>query len=269
MLVDTSNDLVKVAVYTRVSTQEQADEGTSLEYQEQQVRSYCKTQGWQIYHCYADPGHTGKDDNRPGLKHLLSDAKLGLFTKVVVYKLDRMARKLKLLLELEDRLQDADVALLSVKETIDTSIPTGRLVFHILGLVGEWEREAIIERTRSGRLQRFREGSWAGGIPPYGYSHNKSTRKLVISETAATIVRRIFDDYVSGKSLNGIADSLNSDKVRPRSSKGKGWRETAVRNIIINPAYKGTLIVNRHEHIANIAKVDMSKAIVINVPAIV
>lgn len=238
MLTVPFDNVVKVAIYVRVSTQEQAEEGTSLEYQEQQLRNHCQAQGWQIFHCYKDAGHTGKDDNRPELQHMLSDARLNFFTKLIVYKLDRLSRKLKLLLDLEERLKDTNVALLSVKETIDTSVPTGRLVFHVLGLVGEWEREAIVERTRSGRLQRFREGLWAGGKPPYGYSHNKLTRKLEINEVEAVIVCRIFNDYVSGKSLNRIANSINSDKVRPRSARGKGWRETAVRNIIINPVYK-------------------------------
>jgi site-specific DNA recombinase len=83
------------------------------------------------------------------------------------------------------------------------------------------------------------------------------------------IVRRIFEEYNSGRSLYYIANALNTDRVKPRSVRGKGWRQTAVRNIIINPVYKGTLIINRHQHIANIARVDMSKAIVINVPAVV
>lgn len=264
-----SNNVVKVAVYTRVSTQEQADEGTSLEYQKQQIYSFCDYKGWEVFHQYIDPGYTGKDDNRPGLKQLLADAKNGLFTKVIIYKLDRLARKLRLLLEIEEHLNNANVSLISVKETIDTSTPIGRTVFHVLGLVSEWERDAIIERTRNGRILRYHEGKWAGGKPSYGYKYNKSTRKLEIDDNEALIVRRIFDGYKSGKSLNGIADSLNEEGIKPRSAKGKGWRATAIRNIVINPVYKGLLIVNRHEHIANIARVDMDKAITINVPAIV
>ena len=130
-------------------------------------------------------------------------------------------------------------------------------------------REAIIERTRSGRIRRYREGNWAGGKPAYGYTRNRSTRKLEINNAEALVVRRIFDQYKSGKSLSSIADSLNAERIKPRSSKGKGWRATAIRNLLINPAYKGTLIVNRHEHIANIAQVDMGKVIIINVPPIV
>ena len=124
-----SDNTVKVAVYARVSSQEQADEGTSLEHQEEQLSSFCQFQNWEIIHKYIDPGYTGKDDNRPGLKQLLSDAKRGIFTKVVVYKLDRLARKLRLLLEIEENLGNDNVSLLSVKETIDTSTPIGKTVF--------------------------------------------------------------------------------------------------------------------------------------------
>ena len=261
--------IVKVAVYARVSTQEQAVEGTSLEHQSEQLKKYCESQGWEIFLTYVDPGYTGKDDNRPGLKHMLSDAKSGLFDKVVIYKLDRLARNLRLMLEIEDKLKKESVSLHSIKESLDTSTAIGRTVFQVLGLTSEWERDAIVERTRSGRIQRYKEGRWAGGKPPYGYLYDKETKKLAINETEARIVRRIFEKYNSGSSLSAVANMLNRDKVRPRGATGKGWRSTAIRHILINPVYKGTQIVNRHLNISDIRKVDMSKAIIINVPAIV
>jgi len=261
--------IVRVAVYARVSTQEQAVEGTSLEHQSEQLEKYCESQSWEIFQTYVDPGYTGKDDNRPGPRHMLSDAKSGIFDKVVVYKLDRLARKLRLLLELEEIFKNYDVALHSIKETIDTSTPIGRTVFQTLGLVGEWERESIIERTRSGRIQRYKEGSWAAGYPPYGYSYNRETKKLVIDKAKERIVKRVYEQYNSGKSLSGIANMLNEEKIQPRRKDSKGWRSTAIRNVLLNPVYKETLVVNRHEHISNIDKVDMSKAIIIPVPLIV
>ncbi len=112
---------IKVAIYSRVSTQEQATEGTSLEFQSQQTEAYCRAQGWTISHSYTDPGFTGKDGDRPGLKRMLADANSGLFDKVVVYKLDRLARNLRLLLEIEEKLKKNDISISSIKETIDTS----------------------------------------------------------------------------------------------------------------------------------------------------
>jgi len=258
-----------VAIYARVSTQEQAVEGTSLDHQTSQLNAYGQAQGWEVTHRYVDPGFTGKDDNRPGLQRLLADAKLGMFQKVVVYKLDRLARKLRLLLEIEEKLKDSGVSLHSVKETLDTSTPIGRTVFQVLGLVSEWEREMIVERTKNGRLQRYREHCWAGGKPPYGYSHNRDTKKLVIDESQARVVRRICSEYNAGRSLNSIANVLNADRVPARYATGKGWRPTAVRQVLINPLYKGTQIVNRHSHISNINKIDLSKTISIPVPPII
>jgi site-specific DNA recombinase len=200
---------------------------------------------------------------------LLADADLGVFDKVVVYKLDRLARNLRLLLEIEDKLKKSGVFLYSVRESIDTSTSIGKVVFQVLGLASEWERDAIIERTRNGRIQRYKEGRWAGGKPPYGYSYDKDTKKLIINETEAKIVKRIFKEYKSGKSLRAIANALNEERIAPRSKKGTAWRATALRNVLINPVYKGMLVVNRNMHISDIAKVDMSKAIVISVPQIV
>ncbi len=262
------NGLIRVATYARVSTQEQVL-GTSLEFQDSQFIAYCQLQGWTIVNSYVDPGFSGKDDNRPGLQRLLSDAKIGLFDRVVVHKLDRMARNLHLLLEIEVKLRDRHVSLTSIKESIDTNSGTGKMVFQMFGMIAEWERESIRERTMSGRLQRFKDGCWAGGKAPYGYAYNKDTKKLVINETEARVVRRIFNDYDSGKTLNAMANTLNYEKVIPRGKNSKGWRQTAVRQVLLNPTYKGIQIVNRHSHISDINKVDLSKAIQITVPAIV
>lgn len=259
---------IKVAIYSRVSTQEQV-EGTSLEFQSQLTEDYCRAHGWIISQRYTDPGFTGKDGERPGLKRMLADANLGLFDKVLVYKLDRLARNLRLLLEIEEKLKKSEISINSLNESIDTSTAIGRTVFQVLGLAGEWEREAIIERTRSGRIQRYKEGKWAGGKPSFGYSYDKETKKLVINEAEARVVRRIYDMYSGGHSLNRIATILNEEKIKPRNKTGKGWVPSSVRIILLNPMYKGTLIVNRHCHISDIAKADMSKAIIISVPPIV
>ena len=92
---------------------------------------------------------------------MLADANLGLFDKVLVYKLDRLARNLRLLLEIEEKLRKSEISINSLNESIDTSTAIGRTVFQVLGLADEREREAIIERTRSGRTQRYKEGKWA------------------------------------------------------------------------------------------------------------
>jgi len=261
--------VIRVAIYTRVSSQEQAEKGTSLESQAEQLESFCKGQGWEIFNQYVDAGFSGKDDKRPALESLRRDAKAGYFEKVVVWKLDRMARNLRLILGIEAELREQDISLFSIKEMVDTSTSFGRTLFQMLGLVAEWERESITERTKTGRFQRVKEGYWATGPAPYGYDYNKDTKHLVINESEAKIVRLIYDLYASGKSLGSIADQLNKELIRPRRKDGKGWYSNSMRHVLINPAYKGEAIVNRHCHISDINKVDLSKAIRIAVPPIV
>jgi len=129
--------------------------------------------------------------------------------------------------------------------------------------------EAIIERTRNGKLQRYREGCWAGDKPPYGYLYNRETRKLVINEAEVRIVRRIYSEYNEGKTLYGIADGLNRDGIPGRTMRCKGWRQTAMRQVIINPVFKGSEIVNRHANIAYINTIDLTNTIRVDVPPIV
>ncbi len=260
--------IVKVAVYARVSTQEQAVEGTSLEYQQEQLEKYCESQGWEIFQTYVDAGYTGKDDNRPGLKRLLTDAKSGLFDKVVVFRMDRLARNLRLLLEIEEKLKECGISFHSVKETFDTSTASGRHFLQMLGMISEWERETIIERTKAGRLQRYREGCWGPGRPPFGYAYDRKTKKLIINENHARIVRRIYEEYVKGRSMWGIANLLNTEHI-PTRRNGKGWRNTSVRDVLIDSVYKGAQIVNVHQAHKGIPKELPETAIHIQVPAIV
>jgi site-specific DNA recombinase len=237
--------------------------------QESQLTAYCQMRGWTIINSYVDGGFTGKNGDRPGFKQLRSDARMGLFDKVLVTRLDRAARNLRLLLDFESELNEYHVSLTSIKESVDTSNGTGKMVFALIGSIGELERENIIERTRSGRIQRYREGCWACGKPPFGYSYDKVSRKLIINEDQAKIVRFIFDGYVSGKSLTSMNHILDDEMIPTIRGKKRGWIDAGIRCILINPAYKGILVVNRKCHITHINKVDMSKAIVIKVPPIV
>ena len=270
MILGNNGDQFKrVAIYSRVSTSEQATENTSLASQESQLTAYCQMQGWTIINSYVDPGFTGKNDDRPGLKQLRADARIGSFDKVLVCKLDRLARNLRLLLEIESELNSHQVSLTSIKESVDTSSSTGKMVFQLFGMIAEWERETIIERTKGGRIQRYKDGCWAGGKPPFGYAYDKASRKLVINEDQAKIVRFIFNEYNSSKSLSAMNSILDAERIPTIRGKARGWIDAGIRFLLINPVYKGTLIVNRQCHITNIDKVDLSHAITIKVPPIV
>jgi site-specific DNA recombinase len=268
-MVNDTDRIIRVAIYTRVSSQEQAEKGTSLESQSEQLESFCNSQKWEIFNLYVDAGFSGKDDNRPGLESLRRDAKAGYFTKVIVWRLDRLARNLRLILGIEAELREHNIGLFSMKEMTDTSTPIGRTVFQVLGLTAEWERESIRERTQTGRLQRLKEGHWAGGPAPFGYDYDKESKNLIINEDEAKIVRMVFDLYASGKSLGAISDQLNQALISPRCKTAKGWYRTGIREILINPAYKGEIILNRRCHITDIRKIDLSKVVKMSVPLIV
>jgi len=172
-------------------------------------------------------------------------------------------------LPIEKALNGHGITLISMKESVDTSTGTGKMIFQMFGMVSEWERSAIAERTRNGKLQRYKDGCWAGGKAPYGYSRDKETRKLVINESEARVVKRMYSEYADGKSLFAISLGLNQDHIPPRAKRSQGWWQTAVRQVLLNPVYKGTEVVNRHAHISLINKMDLSQAIMINVPALV
>ena len=268
-MANNTDQSIRVATYARVSTQEQATENTSMASQSDQLTAYCQMRGWTIINSYVDPGFTGKNGDRPGLKQLRADARIGLFDKVLVCKLDRLARSLRLLMDVEAELKEYNISLTSIRESVDTSNGTGKMVFQLFGMVAEWDRENIIERTKSGRIQRYKSGCWAGGKPTFGYSYDKTTRKLVINEDQAKIVRLIFSGYNSGKSIKAMNRALDDERIPTIRGKERGWIDSGIRFMLINPIYKGTLIVNRKCNVAYINKVDLSKAIIIKVPAIV
>jgi site-specific DNA recombinase len=143
------------------------------------------------------------------------------------------------------------------------------MVFQLFGMVAEWDRDNIIERCKNGRIQRYKDGCWAGGKPTFGYSYDKPTRKLVINEEQAKIVRFIFSGYNSGKSIVAMNRVLDDERIPTIRGKERGWIDSGIRFMLINPIYKGTLIVNRKCNVAYINKADLSKAIIIKVPAIV
>ena len=217
--------------YRRVSTEEQG-QGTSLEWQAARLAEVAPNA---IDYC--DSGFTGTNGNRPDLERLLRDIQTG--DQVYVLKLDRLARSLRLLLDIEAKLREKGVPLISATESIDTSTSFGRMVFQILGVVAEWERETIIERTRSGRYARYKEGKWGPGQPLYGYAYNRKSKKLEMLENEAAVVKRIYDSYVFDRvGMEQIARRLNTDHVKPRQQ-GRLWHKAAVRDILTHSAYKG------------------------------
>jgi site-specific DNA recombinase len=240
----------RVALYLRVSSEEQRDRET-IEIQDEFLEQYRGLYDLDVADIYKDDGISGTIPlhERPEGRRLLEDTKEGKFQTVLVYKLDRLGRSLLIIVDAHDRLQEAGVALRSATEPIDTSNPSGRLIFQMLASFAEYERGTISERTQAGLHRAFKAGKQLGCIP-YGYDVAPDGAFVVV-EDEACVVREIIANIAAGATLYSEAKRLNDEDVpspghryrgKPRKH-GAGWGQTTIRGIIQQRAYVGTHVV--------------------------
>lgn len=237
----------RIACYLRVSSEEQRERET-IEIQREFLDSYCGLYGLEVAEVYADDGVSGTIPlhERPEGRRLLEDARVGKFATLLVYRLDRLGRSLLVIVDAHDRLQTAGVALKSATEPIDTSNPSGRLIFQMLASFAEYERETIGERTRAGFHRALRNGKFPGRLP-YGYKLSRDKSSLEIVEEEALIVREILANIAEGSTLYGESKRLNDGGIpspgrRYRSGErkhGLTWSRTTVAALVHQSAYSG------------------------------
>jgi DNA invertase Pin-like site-specific DNA recombinase len=150
---------MRAAIYARVST---SNNGQDPSVQTREIREYCERRGWQIAGEYVDAGISGAKDSRPELNKLMADAHRRRFDAVVVWKFDRFARSVSHLLRALENFNALGVGFVSLSEQIDTSTPTGKMVFTVLGAVAELERSLIAERVRAGLRNARAKGTRLG-----------------------------------------------------------------------------------------------------------
>ncbi|CAN5756008.1 hypothetical protein BH24ACT18_BH24ACT18_04120 [soil metagenome] len=237
----------RVAAYMRVSSDEQRARET-IEIQRDFLNEYCRLYGLEMADVYADDGVSGTIPlhERPEGRRLLEDAKAGKFATLLVYRLDRLGRSLLVIVDAHDRLQAAGVALKSATEPIDTSNPSGRLIFQMLASFAEYERETIGERTRAGLHRAYRNGKHTGRIP-YGYKLGADEITLEVVEEEAAVVREIVANVAAGSTLYRESKRLNDSAVpspgwrfKCKRKHGRAWSPTTVAGIVHQPAYSGT-----------------------------
>ena len=241
----------RAALYIRVSTLEQAQEGYSVGEQKERLIAYCKAKDWLIADIYADGGYTGSNLKRPGIQKLMAET--DKFEMVLVYKLDRLSRSQRDTLYLiEEVFRPNDVDFISMQESFDTSTPFGKAMIGLLAVFAQLEREQIKERTWMGRVARAKTGLYhGGGHIPIGYEY--SDGKLVINPYEAEQVKKIYEWYLSGSSLKAITDRLQDEGYTNKYSSYNSW--SSVRNILGNETYTGRLhfgdivVENAHEAI--------------------
>lgn len=240
-----------VAIYSRVSTIEQAEEGYSIDEQERLLIEWCKKMDYEVYKCYADRGISGKDiKSRPALKELLSDAEEKKFQMVISWKINRISRKLEDVLKIVNLLENNNISFKSYSEPFETNTPAGKMQFQMMALIGEFERGTIAQNVKMGMCAKARAGEWCGGRV-LGYDlvqmekqpgAKRTKTKLVINEKEAEAVRFIFNEYGNGKGYKAITNQLN--KIGYKTKLGNNFSVGSIREILTNPVYIGKVRYN-------------------------
>lgn len=243
---------IRVAIYCRVSTTEQAEEGYSIGEQERLLIDYCEQKGYEVYQVYSDAGISGKDiKHRPAMQQLLADATKKVFNMVISWKINRISRKLIDAIKIVETLEKYGIAYHSYSEPFETTTPAGRMQFQMIASFGEYERGTISENVKMGMCAKARAGEWCGGTPPLGYkwipmvgTENSARKKsmLAIDEREAEIVRHIFELYASGKGYKAIVNQIN--KEGHKTKKGNAFAIAQVKTILTNPVYIGKVRFN-------------------------
>ena len=217
--------------YVRVSTERQASEGISLEAQEARIRSWADAQGLQLAAVHVDAGLSGgRADNRPALQEALRDVcrRRGV---LVAYSLSRLARSTRDALGIAERLDKAGADLASLTEEINTTSAAGKMIFRLLAVLAEFERDLISERTTSAMAHLRSQGRRISGKIPFGYQADESGHLVPVAEEQATLAQiRLLRD--NGASLQAIADELRRLGIRTKTGL-LYWTPATIRGVLI------------------------------------
>lgn len=250
--MSSSSQLLRVALYVRVSTEEQR-EGQTIDSQISELERFAASKEWQVADVYKDDGWSGGMLGRPDLDRLRDDASKGLFSLVLINDVDRLARDVSHLGVVKRDLERHNVQIVFRKLPAEKS-PTYNLMVNILGSFAEFEREMIADRTRRGRRHKVEvRQQYLGSISSYGYRYlpkdktsGREGQLEVIAEEAA-IIRQMFA-WVDqeGLSIRRVAERLTQRGVSPKQG-GSKWRTSSVRRILRNEMYAGVWYYNKHE----------------------
>jgi len=238
----------KSVIYARVSTEKQEEQKT-IESQLAELREICKKDGATIVKEYIDNGISGGVLARPSLDRLRDEASSGLFAAVYILSPDRLARKYIYQAIVMEELKKKGIEIIFLNKPV-TDNPEDQLLLGIEGLIAEYERAKIMERTRRGRFHRARNGEILGGSGPYGYLYVKKTKNkpayYEIDEEQADIVRMIFSLYLEHKSTAKVVKILAERKIRTKNH-ALYWSKGLIHKLLTNECYIGTAYYNKHD----------------------
>ena len=239
-----------IAIYLRVSTEEQATSGLGMEAQKVRCDAMVLVDGHtEPIQYYTDDGVSGTKDphKRPGSSVMLQDIKAGKVKALYVAALDRVARSVMFTLQVVEEMKQYNVTFVCCKEKLDTATYHGMFALQMFAALAEMERNMTSERTKDALTEKGKRDGEKGGRVPYGYSRtfavneqkeNKTTG-VEIDQKQAVVVRYIFDLRMNKRfSMKAIADALN--KKYPISPRGGEWYASGVREILLNEQdYRG------------------------------
>ena len=227
----------KAALYTRVSTLEQVQFGYSIGEQKERLKNYAQSQDFSIVDIYSDEGISGKSLIRPAMERLINDIKANKINIVLIYKLDRLSRRVKDVLELVELFDNYNVTLFSLNENIDLSSPFGRASLKMSATFSEFERETIVERMQMGKSARAKMGKYAcPGKCPFGYRLNREKDCLDVHEREAEAIREMFDKYI----YDGLSFRKLYEYMKAKYSDIKFFsHDMSCKDVIERPLYAG------------------------------
>ena len=238
---------LRAIVYSRVSTDAQERDGTSLDTQESASQEYVGANGWMLLESIKDTA-SGFSLDRPGIERVRMLLRQGTVDVVVAYAVDRLSRNQNHIGVLFDEVEQAGAQLQFVTEKFeDTAI--GRFILAARAFVGEVEREKIAERTMRGKAERARSGKIPQGTGKgcYGYHYNQATGKREINEYQAMVVRQIFQRYTETRSFSAVSQELNQAGVV--SLGGGPWYPLTIRRQLFNECYTGRFIYRKTKRV--------------------
>jgi site-specific DNA recombinase len=243
----------RVAIYTRVSTDDQAKEGYSLNAQKERLEAYCEAQDWTIADFYVDEGHSGRNTQRPEYQRMIEQR--DSWDTILVLKMDRIHRNSKNFMIMMENLESWGKKFASMQESLDTSNAVGRFVVDIIQRIAQLESEQIGERTYMGMKQKAESGDGQLGFRiPYGYKLKEDG--LVPEEFESEKVRHIFKAYLAEQTMDWISWDLNRQDILTK--KDNLWTLWSISRILHNPVYAGFLrwdsliISSQHEPLVSI-----------------
>jgi site-specific DNA recombinase len=230
----------RVALYARVSTEMQAEEGFSIEAQLNEMRAYAAQRGWKVVAEFVDAGISGSTMDRPGLRALLEAAQAHQFDVVLVHELSRLSRSVFDTFEIFEQLGRAQVGFASVREPqFNLLDPHGRFFLTMIASINQYYLDMLRLHTQKSKRERARQGLYNASVAPYGYRHVGDARTPPeVVEEEAKVVRRVFEMYATGRyTCRQIAEVLNGEGYRTRS--GRRFSKDSITEMLRNPFYIG------------------------------